>query len=135
MERKPLFVWDFFGVVTEEPAEAGLVMDKVKEIGGKNIIVSNTPPDYIQKFLKKEKLSDKVEKIVSAIGQDKNEVLKDYLNTQRPSKIVVVGDSWEEIEAGQSVGAITYSYRNPALEQKADFLIKNLIELLDEARE
>jgi len=89
--------------------------------------------DYIKKLLADTTLDSSMK------GRNKKEKLIDYIksNNFKKSEVMIIGDSPEEVEIGKDAGiktiAITGGYYSTSrlVKSKPDFLINNLIELIE----
>jgi phosphoglycolate phosphatase len=89
--------------------------------------------DYIKKLLANTALDSSMK------GRNKKEKLIDYIksNNFKKSEVMIIGDSPEEVEIGKDAGiktiAITGGYYSISrlVKSKPDFLINNLIELIE----
>ncbi len=123
-----------------------LGMIKVK--GHKNILMSNSAPDWIKIFAKLVELQDYFDDYIALDSHDKTrkigdteglkiKALKEYVKKQKYTRIIKIGDRESDIEAGKAVGAVTYFFRNQfnqkvELSTKPDHDISDLRDVLQE---
>jgi len=132
-----------------KPADkAKEVLEKIQKNGHKNIILSNSAPQWIKRFVKMVKLEKYVDEIfglnlhnLSRKGKDisdkKYEALQKYINNNKFDKLIKIGDRDSDIKAGKMLGATTYYIKNKfnqdnKLEIKPDYTISDLREVLKE---
>ncbi|MFA6098659.1 MAG: HAD hydrolase-like protein [Patescibacteria group bacterium] len=124
------------------------VLEKIKQAGHKNLLLSNTDPRWIRHFARLVKIDDLLDDFIgldvhseprqqTEIQQLKAQALKKYLTSKEFGKMVKIGDRESDIEAGQLIGAVTYFYRNIYNERhylsiKPDHEIRDLREILKE---
>ncbi|MEX2028467.1 MAG: HAD hydrolase-like protein [Candidatus Curtissbacteria bacterium] len=119
------------------------VLQKVKGAGYANIIVSNSSPKHIGKFVELIDIGRYIDKIF-AVDRHYSKVaidpvaakaisIKNYAETIGASQVIVIGDRVTDIDAGKAVGAVTVQYIRegfPTDETDADYKIKSLKEVL-----
>ena len=127
---------------------AKFVLSKIKKTGHRNIILTNTNPVWIRRFVKIVKLQKYIDHYIgldlhsiSRRGQDisrvKFEALKKYINKNKFDKIVKIGDRESDIKAGKLIGAQTYYFKNKfnkniKIRIKPDYIISDLRKVLKE---
>ena len=117
------------------------VLEKVKQAGHENLIISNTEPGVLDKFINAVDIAHLID---HKIGVDSHRrypsgknakipLLKEFLNKKEYDKIIAIGDLDTDIELGKAIGATTYlvlkSYNQ---EVEADYQISDLREVLKE---
>lgn len=129
---------------------AALVLSKIKKAGHRNIILSNTSPKFIRRFVRLVGLTLYFDAYIgldlhhiARAGKDiswvKFEALLKYINKNKFDKIVKIGDRESDIKAGKLIGAKTYYLKNKfnkniKLSIKPDYIIKDLREVLQELK-
>ena len=123
------------------------VLQKIKAVGHKNIVVSTSSQPHIIRFLEIVDLTEYFDGIFGTdrhaldkefdIADEKAKVIKSFTkkNKVATKNIIVIGDREGEIEAGISLGAKTYQYIQleiPHIVTRADFKIYDLREILRE---
>ena len=95
------------------------VLSKIQKSGHSNIVISNSDPISIVKFVQMIKLTSYFENLIGVDSQtlktkklhsNKANYLKKFVKNRSFDKIVVIGDRESDILAGQTVGAITYLF-------------------------
>lgn len=126
-----------------KPSDNSLdVLKKIKKSGNHQILISNTRPNDIIRFLESVHIrklfdDDKTFGVNShQTNNSKIDILDQYLTDKKYDKIICIGDSEGDLELGRSVGAINYYYKHPYRQHeatdKADFIINDLREVLKE---
>jgi phosphoglycolate phosphatase-like HAD superfamily hydrolase len=119
------------------------VLNKIVENGHENIILSNTEPKALNKYINAVGIKTYITKKIGADVHRKEDLhknskidyLKQYLTSKTFEKVVVIGDRDTDIEVGKSVGATTYLFLNGFNEKTdADYCIEDLRELLVEIK-
>ncbi|MBI2598771.1 HAD hydrolase-like protein [Candidatus Curtissbacteria bacterium] len=119
------------------------VLEKIKGTGHTNIIVSNSSPKHIGKFIEIIEIGHLIDKIFaidrhfSKVTIDpilaKAQAIRKYAADNGFDQVIVIGDRKTDIDAGRMVGAITVQYIKrdfPIDLTDADYKIKNLREVL-----
>jgi phosphoglycolate phosphatase-like HAD superfamily hydrolase len=119
--------------------------DVLKEIiksGNENMIISNTEPNALDKYLNSVNITNLIQHKIGADSHRKDPharnskipLLKEFLKNKNYNKLVLIGDSEIDIELGQAIGAVTYLFSNTNKHPKinADFKINDLREVLKE---
>jgi phosphoglycolate phosphatase-like HAD superfamily hydrolase len=122
------------------------VVSKLKTKGHKNIIVTNSQPDHIEKFLRIVGMTDLFDEIFAIdrhyvniifdAATEKAKAISGFSKKNNISEIVMIGDRKADIDAGHKVGATTYQVIHEEFipdETDAHFKIKDLREILKEA--
>lgn len=124
------------------------VLETIKKQGHDIIILSNSQPKWIQKFAKMVGIEKYIDDYIALdahgeprgateLQQRKSQELIDFCREKKYSSIIKIGDRESDIEAGKSVGAVTYFFRNQfnkdtEHQTAADFEITDLREVLKE---
>lgn len=124
------------------------VLDAIKKQGHKNIILSNSQPQWLQKFAVMVGIAQFIDDYIALdahgesrgateLQQRKSKELVDFCLQKKYSRIIKIGDRESDIEAGKSVGAVTYFFRNQFSEDinkptTADYEITDLRDVLKE---
>jgi phosphoglycolate phosphatase-like HAD superfamily hydrolase len=118
------------------------ILDKIRKAGHENMIISNTEPKALDKYLDSVKITHLIDHKIGADSHRKGAhgqnskipLLKNFLNSKSYNKVLVIGDSETDIELGKAVGAVTYlfSRENNHPDVDADFKINDLREVLKE---
>ena len=122
------------------------VLQKIKNQGHWNIVVSNSCQVRIMDFVSWVKLDHLVSEVIGIdkhqndssfdLVKEKAKVVKDQAEKLGAQKIVMVGDREEDILAGLAVGAVTYLYKGllsrHSGETKARHIVTDLREVLKE---
>ena len=123
------------------------VLENIKAVGHKNIVVSTSSRPHITRFLEVIDVMKYFDGIFGTdrhaldkefdIADEKAKVIKSFTkkNKVATKNIIVIGDREGEIEAGISLGAKTYQYIQleiPHIVTRADFKIYDLREVLRE---
>jgi phosphoglycolate phosphatase-like HAD superfamily hydrolase len=116
------------------------VLNQIKQHGHENLILSNTQPETLDRFIDSVNLSEFVDyrlgtdshRIKQTHSNPKIPLLKEFLEGKTYDQLIAIGDRPTDIEAGKSVGAITYLYAHntPNKNINADYHIDNLKEVL-----
>jgi phosphoglycolate phosphatase-like HAD superfamily hydrolase len=119
------------------------VLTKIAESGNQQIVISNSRQNDLLWFLDvigvKGFFNDEHIVGVNAhqLHESKSDALKTYLEEHKNfTKLIVIGDSEDDLKLGKEVGAVTYYYKHPHREhentENADFIIKDLRQVLVE---
>ena len=123
------------------------VLENIKSVGHKNIVVSTSSRPHIIRFLEIVDMMKYFDGIFGTdrhaldkhfdIVKEKTKVIKSFAKKHKiPNKnIIVIGDREGEIEAGILLGAKTYQYIHPEITHivtRAQFKIYDLREVLRE---
>lgn len=122
---------------------AQTVLEKIKEAGHHNIVVSNSSPKHIGKFMDAIELGHLIHKVY-AVDRHYSKVkidpilakannIKAYATQFGFTEIIVIGDRKTDVDAGKAAGAITMQVIRkgfPIDKTDADFKIKSLKEVL-----
>lgn len=119
------------------------VLKKIKSLGHKNIVVSNSHPRHIGHFLDAIGIGTLFDEIFaidrhySGIrfnpAAQKAKSIKSFADKNGIDKIIVIGDAQTDIEAGHKVGAITIQYIRtgfPKVKTRAHYKITDLRDVL-----
>jgi phosphoglycolate phosphatase-like HAD superfamily hydrolase len=111
-------------------------LKKISEEGHSNILVSNTGQDDLQFFMGVVGVEPFVDEAfgVGRKATSKADVIKVYASKRNPRKIVAIGDTEKDVEAGLVNGATTFLF-NPdgkSVRTKADHVITDLRKVLRE---
>ena len=118
------------------------VLTKIANSDNHQIVISNTRQSDLLWFLNTIGIKKFFHK-TGIIGvnahqshQTKSDALANHLANNNYDKIIVIGDSEDDLVLGKQVGAITYFYKHPHREhentENADHIIKDLRNVLDE---
>ena len=120
------------------------VKETLEALAGKNLaVITNKPENLTLKILKELGIRDYFTMVIGPESVSKlkpdPEGLKKFLDAVgcEPAKAIMIGDSYTDIEAGRSAGTYTcgVTYGIGSLSDlknsKPDFLIDNMIQLLD----
>ena len=120
------------------------VLTKIEESNNRQIVISNTRQSDLVWFLNsigiKKYFDDNHIIGVNAhqTHTSKADALKAHLQDMKFDKIIVIGDSEDDLKLGKEVCATTYFYKHPHREHEstknADHIIKDLRAVLDELR-
>ena len=117
------------------------VLSKIKKAGHDNIIVSNTEPDVLKRYLDAVEIKSLV---MHDMGADSHKdvsgknskigLLKEFLKSKDYDEIISIGDLDTDIELGKSIGATTYLFSQTGKfsEIDAHYKISDLREVLKE---
>jgi phosphoglycolate phosphatase-like HAD superfamily hydrolase len=118
------------------------VLAAIRKAKHENMIVSNTEPNALDRYLDAVKIKHFINHKIGADSHrkyphsknSKIQLLKDFLKQKDYDKIIVIGDTETDIELGKSVGAVTYLFSRANKHPKisADFKITDLREILKE---
>ena len=121
------------------------ILSKIKKAGHKNIVVSNSHPEHIWPLVKLVRMESLIDEIFAVdrhytdrkidVVYEKAKSIKNYAQKHKIEKIIVIGDKPDDIQAGLSIGAITYQYKRPdfpPVKTHAHFQITDFMELLKE---
>ncbi len=117
------------------------VLDKIKKAGHDNIILSNTHPKALDKYLDSVKIMHFIDHKIGADGHSKINhenskisLLGEFIKSKKYEKIIVIGDRDTDIEVGKSIGAVTYFFLNGNNKpcKEADYCIDDLRDVLKE---
>jgi phosphoglycolate phosphatase-like HAD superfamily hydrolase len=127
---------------------AALVLSKIKKAGHWNIILSNTSPKFIRRFVRLVGLTPYFVAYIGLdlhyivrqgkdISQVKFDALSKYINKNKFDKLVKIGDRESDIRAGKLIRAKTYYVKNEfnkntKLKIKPDYIITDLRKVLPE---
>jgi len=118
------------------------VLGKIKKSGHRQIIISNTKPSELEKYLDRISIREFFDD-GSAIGVNAHEThstkvdaLINFLSDKEFDQIICIGDSISDLELGRSVGATNYYYKHPHRKHDptdlADYMINDLKKILKE---
>ncbi len=123
---------------------AAETLELIAASGNRQIVISNSRPADIIWFLEtvglKKFFTDQDIVGVNAhqTHRNKSEALKSYLDGQKFDKIIVIGDSEDDIKLGKTIGAVTYYYKHPGLKHNltklADHTIHDLRQVANELK-
>jgi len=117
------------------------VLGKIKKAGHENMILSNTEPKALDKYLDSVKINDLIDHKIGADSHRKGmheqnskiHLMLDFLKSKNYKEIIVIGDSETDIELGHSIRAKTYFFLNGFNKRiEADYYIDDLRALLKE---
>jgi phosphoglycolate phosphatase-like HAD superfamily hydrolase len=119
------------------------VLSQITGHGSKSIVISHTQKDAVKFFTDLVGITEFVDAHFATDLQDNNSTIAEakiaainkYMKGRNFDKIVFVGDSEHDIEAGLSVGAVTYLFSTDmkrASRTKAHHVISDLREVLKE---
>jgi phosphoglycolate phosphatase-like HAD superfamily hydrolase len=119
------------------------VLTAIKKAGHENLILSNTHPEVLGRFLDSINITEFIDHKIGADSHRKDmhskmnmkiPLIKEFLNSRKYDKIIAIGDTEDDIDLGKAVGAITYlfSKRGFSKETNADYKISDLREILKE---
>ncbi|MFH1366530.1 MAG: HAD hydrolase-like protein [Patescibacteria group bacterium] len=127
---------------------AQFVLSKIKKAGHRNIILTNTSPKFIRRFVRLVGLTAYIDAYIGLdlhyiirknqdISRVKFEASSKYVHNNKFDKIVKIGDRESDIKAGKLLGATTYYVKNKfnkniKLKIKPDYIITDLKEVLKE---
>lgn len=127
---------------------ADAVLGSIQGKGHTNIILSNSELKWIKYFVDLVGLTEYFDEYIaidahdysreeSELKQAKSEALKGYIGENTFEEIIKIGDRESDIEAGKSVRAVTYFFRNEFNKNKKltvqpDYEISDLREILRE---
>lgn len=120
---------------------AFFVLEKIKEKSHFNMIMSNSSQESLKYFIDSVKINELIDDYIGVDNHSKQisktngkiRALKKYLEKNKFKKIIKIGDSETDIEAGISCGAITYLFsKDKNNNTKADYVISDLREVLKE---
>lgn len=111
-------------------------LKKISEEGHTNILVSNTGQDDLKFFMGVVGVEPFMDEAfgVGRKPTSKADVIKGYASTRAPRKIVAIGDTEKDVEAGLANGATTYLFNldDKSVRTKAHHVITDLREVLRE---
>lgn len=118
------------------------VLSAISKTDNDQIVISNSRQNDIEWFLKTvgvDKFFD-IGKVIGVNSHQKHtskvDALADFLTNPVFDKIIVIGDSEDDLILGKSVGATTYFYKHPHRDHEntnnADYVINDLREVLKE---
>ncbi len=126
------------------------VLAEIKNKGHCNILLSNTHPNHLQSFTDLIGIIEYFDDLIgvdkdnnSQTGKDfinvKSKALSDYLVGKKYSKIIVIGDSDVDIQAGKDNKAITYLFMDPNFNKQpiginSNYVISDLRKVLQELK-
>ena len=117
------------------------VLEKIKEKGHLNLVISNSSQKALKFFIDSIKISDLIDDYIGvdshtdflSKSNGKINLLKKYIEKNKFNKIIKIGDNEADIEAGINSGAITYLFsKNKNINTKANYVISDLKEVLKE---
>src|SRR3990167_6020966 len=161
-DKPKLFAWDFHGTL-ERGVEIGFwhilkqlakkwqikedfKLEEVRRLYGVSVF------DYLHHFFPKSS-HKQIKAMMVRVAQVQNQnhlkiyvtaapgaieilsKIKNYAQKHKIEKIIVIGDKPDDIQAGLSIGAITYQYKRPdfpPVKTHAHFQITDFMELLKE---
>jgi phosphoglycolate phosphatase-like HAD superfamily hydrolase len=117
------------------------VLTNISSSGNKQIVVSNTRQNDLYWFLNSIGIKEYFDED-SIFGVNahqthstKTDALRDYIGDVKFDKIIIIGDSEDDLKMGRAVGAINYFYKHPHRTHEdtvnADHTIKDLRAILD----
>jgi len=119
-----------------------VVLKKIADSGNQQIVISNTRQTDLIWFLNSIEIKEFFdEKHIIGVNAhqthaSKADALKAHVTNRKFDKIIVIGDSEDDLKLGKEVGATTYFYKHPHREhentQNADHIINDLRIVLDE---
>ena len=112
------------------------ILKKISEKGHTNIIISNTTQVDLGFFMDIVGVTSFIDE-AHGIGRrstNKTDIINDYTSKNEYRKIVVIGDTEKDVEAGLNAGAITYLFnsKEQSGQTKAHHMIMDLREVLRE---
>jgi len=117
------------------------VLLAIQEAGHENVIISNTQPAALQKYLNAAEITafiahtigvDNHRKDVSTIN-NKIPTIKKFLKERKYDNIISIGDRATDVEMGKSINATTYHFSTKGFEKAdPDYQITDLREVLKE---
>lgn len=124
------------------------VLGTIKQKEHSNIVLSNTAPEHIEYFASLVGINNFIDDYLALDTHDtlrqkteiqevKSTILQNYVKDKQFGKIIKIGDRESDIEAGKTVGAVTYFFRNEfnknhQLAIKPDYEISDLRRILKE---
>ena len=124
------------------------VLEKIKNKGHQNILLTNAQPEHAKKFTELIGINTYLDAIIGVdspydsrrkdeIHIVKGDNLTSFLNGKEYRKIVLIGDKESDIKAGKICRAATYLFVDPEnanaeKETEADYTISDLREVLRE---
>ena len=122
------------------------VLGKIAKSGNQQIVISNTRQSDLIWFMEAVKVRKffNEEHILGVnahqLHETKSDALRSYLENHKAfEKLIVIGDSEDDLKLGREVGAVTYYYKHPHREHEktknADFIIKDLRQVLSELKD
>ena len=118
------------GIHCKPRVHAHSTLKKIMEEGHINIIVSNSTQSDLEFFMKITGVSPYIDEAYGVKG-NKHQAIKNHLGTY--SKIIMIGDTENDITAGHRANATTYLVQNGEPKPtKADHVITDLREILKE---
>jgi phosphoglycolate phosphatase-like HAD superfamily hydrolase len=118
------------------------VLGKIREKGCSSIVVSHVQKEAAKFFTDLVGIGKLIDGFFatdttddSIIVQTKKAAIKSYMEGKKFDKVVLIGDSEHDIEAGIAIGAVTYLYSKNvkrAERTKADHVISDLRDVLRE---
>jgi phosphoglycolate phosphatase-like HAD superfamily hydrolase len=96
------------------------VLEKIRKAGHENMIISNTQPEALDRYLNAVKIMPFITHKIGADSHRKDphtrnskiKLLKEFLNSKNYDKVIVIGDRDTDMELGEAVGAINYYFIN-----------------------
>ncbi|MFH1713110.1 MAG: HAD hydrolase-like protein [Candidatus Jacksonbacteria bacterium] len=131
--------------------EALETLDKIKGFHHSNIVISNSNPKIVKYFTDLVGLTSYFDDLLGADKHHlrtykahlkKSSLLTEFLQNHQFNKVVMIGDTADDILADKSIGAITYLFTGSRCftdhdlidEIKPDYVIEKLSNVLDELR-
>lgn len=119
------------------PREYALeTLKKISEEGHTNVVVSNTARDDLRFFMDIVGVTPFIDEAVgiSRMSASKTDIIKDYASKKVYRRIVIIGDTEKDVEAGLTNGAMTYLFnlKDKRGQTKAHRVITDLREVLRE---
>lgn len=126
-----------------KPSDHSLaVLKAINDVGHDQIILSNTRPHDLLWFVDTVGIANYFpkEKVIGVNAHQKYGVKKDalehYLEGKQFGKIIIIGDSEDDMKLQEAAGGTTYYYNHPHVKPlntiEADYVIKDLREILQE---
>jgi phosphoglycolate phosphatase-like HAD superfamily hydrolase len=127
------------------------VLKKIKKTGNSNVVITNTRPENISRYLEDIDIINFLDDFIGvpkeketgdfSIVIHKGNALKDYAKERGFPKVVMIGDKETDVQAGKIAGAVTFRFINKDLlsdekindikeETEADYVITDLREVL-----
>lgn len=121
---------------------ARFVLEKIKNNGDMNIVLSNSRYDRLMGFIETVGLDDVIDGVVGIgralegkdfdIVKHKRDRILELKEKFKPEECIVTGDNEWDVGAGNMAGSTTFLFspKNKDMESKADFVIDDLRDIL-----
>jgi len=132
---------DAFTKYTQPMDFAQDVLLAIQKAGHENLIISNTHPAALDKFLDAVKITSFISHTIGVDSHRKDlsglnnkiPAIKEFLKERKYDKIISIGDRATDVEMGKSINATTYHFSTKGFEKAdPDYQITDLREVLKE---